>query len=377
MKIKKTILIATGLYPPEIGGPASYSKFLYDELPKQGFEVEVLPFREVRKYPKIIRHFVYFLKVLRVGGGVDVIFAQDPVSVGLPSMLAAKILRKRFILRLGGDYAWEQGVQRYGVVDTLDKFSINYEKYSRKVRIMKIVQLFVANKAERIISPSNYLKKIITNWGVPKEKISVVYSIFTSEDVNGTKEELRNGLRLSKHVIVSAGRLVPWKGFKTLIEIMPTILRKYFDATLLIIGDGPDRKELEELVREKKLNDKVIFLGVLPHQLVLRYIKAGDMFVLNTSYEGMSHFLLEAMSLGTPVITTNVGGNPELIEDGKNGLLVTHDDKEAIGKAIFELFSNKEKAELLAINAKEKTKEFNREKMLEETINILNGKKKV
>ena len=100
------ILIATGLYPPQIGGPATYSKLLKDELPKHGIDTEILPFREVRKWPKIVRHFIYFLKVLQKGRNVDVVFAQDPVSVGLPAMLASKILGKIFLLKIVGDYAW-------------------------------------------------------------------------------------------------------------------------------------------------------------------------------------------------------------------------------------------------------------------------------
>ena len=116
------ILIATGIYPPEIGGPATYSKLLYDTLPSHNIEVEVLPYREVKNVPKIFRHFWYFLKVLRKGRGVDIVYAQDPVSVGLPSAIAALVLRKSFLLKIVGDYAWEQGRQRYGVEGSLDDF---------------------------------------------------------------------------------------------------------------------------------------------------------------------------------------------------------------------------------------------------------------
>ena len=84
------ILIATGLFPPEIGGPATYSKLLQDMLPDFGFWVTVLPFREVRRLPKLIRHVWYFWRVVRAGFYADIIFAQDPVSVGLPAALAAR-----------------------------------------------------------------------------------------------------------------------------------------------------------------------------------------------------------------------------------------------------------------------------------------------
>ena len=90
------ILIATGIYPPDIGGPATYSKLLFDELPKRGIKVSVLSFGEVRGYPKIIRHFIFFLKLIIRGSDCGVVLAQDPVSVGLPSLVYCKIFRKRF-----------------------------------------------------------------------------------------------------------------------------------------------------------------------------------------------------------------------------------------------------------------------------------------
>src|SRR3989338_9957691 len=98
MTNSKNILICTGIYPPDIGGPATYSKLLFDELPKRGVGVDVLSFGQVRHLPKIIRHIIYFFKALKIGKRADIIFAQDPVSVGLPAMLAAKILRKKIYI---------------------------------------------------------------------------------------------------------------------------------------------------------------------------------------------------------------------------------------------------------------------------------------
>ena len=117
------VLITTGIYPPDIGGPAIYSKLLFDELPKRGFEVEVLVFKDVLKWPYIIRHIIYFLKILKKGRKVDIIFAQDPLGSGMPAAFAAKILRKKFILKIVGDRAWETGVQSFGLKIMLDEFS--------------------------------------------------------------------------------------------------------------------------------------------------------------------------------------------------------------------------------------------------------------
>ena len=77
--------------------------------------------------------------------------------------------------------------------------------------------------------------------------------------------------------------------------------------------------------------------GQIFHDKVLEHLKAGDIFILNTGYEGFSHFLLEAMAMEIPIITTRVGGNAELIESGKDGVLVEYNDKEELKKKIIEL----------------------------------------
>src|SRR3989344_8147291 len=102
------LLIATGLYPPESGGPATYTKLLEERLPALGFSVLVLPFSRVRHLPKIIRHIAYFFKCLRMACAADVVYALDTASAGLPAALAAKLAGKKFLVRVHCDYAWEQ-----------------------------------------------------------------------------------------------------------------------------------------------------------------------------------------------------------------------------------------------------------------------------
>ncbi len=386
------ILICTGVYPPDIGGPATYSKLLFEELPEKGVEVEVLSFGEVRHLPKVIRHFAYFINTLKKAKGVDLVYAQDPVSVGMPSCLASKILGKKFVLKVVGDYAWEQYQQR----GTLSKFSIfNFQfsktkepefvtpedfqnqKFDFVTEVRRKIERRVAKKADKVVVPSRYLKKIVTMWNVPEDKIEVVYNAFASKEILESKEELRkqfgfedtdftsqNGQR---KIIFSVGRLVPWKGFETLIEVM----KDFPNFKLLIAGDGPDKEKLEEKVKDLGLGDRVSLLGRLEQVELLKQIKASDVFVLNTGYEGLSHQLLEVMSLGTPIVTTNIGGNPEVIENGKEGLLVEYNDGEKIKTSISFVMNNKTVVEGLAKNAKEKLKTFNREKMLGEIAEVL------
>jgi len=371
MKKDKTILIATPLYPPDIGGPATYSRLLEEELPKQGWTVTVISFGQVRRYPKIIRHLVYGWQIFKLIPNYQIIYAQDPVSVGLPVCLACCLRRRKFRLKIVGDYAWEQGSQRFGVTALLDKFSLEFKKYSWPVKLLKLVQTGVAKRAQKIIVPSNYLKKIVSNWGIKSEKIKVIYNAFNQPAELPSKDVLRQELGLVGQVLVSAGRLVPWKGFALLIEIISELKNTYPDLQLLIIGDGPEEIKLERKIESLNLAKQIKLLGRLPQVELLQYLKAVDGFVLNTSYEGLSHQLLEAMWCGTPIITTEVGGNPELIENGRTGWLVAYNNHDEWRETIEELLTNTSLASYLAEQAKQKVQSFTKELMIENLIREL------
>ncbi len=361
------ILIATGLYPPQIGGPATYTKLLNDSLPSLGFEVTVVNFGDVLHLPKIIRHIIYFVKIFRSARGVDCIYALDPVSVGFPTALVARMLRKRFIVRIAGDYAWEQGVQRFGVEDELDIFTKKSLSYSFSVSVLVRVERWVAQTAERIIVPSRYLQKIILSWGISKTKIQVVHSVFEGVGAKGNRQAIRAMLGFGGKLVISAGRLVPWKGFNTLIEIMPKLKKRVSGIRLMIVGDGPTRTVLEKRIKELGLSEDVILIGSLDQRILHSYIRASDVFVLNSSYEGFSHLLLEVMALETPIVTTDSGGNPELITNEKEGLLVRYNDRKALIEAI-EKSLNPSHAQKVIRNGSEKLLSFTEEKMLSELI---------
>ncbi len=322
------ILIATGIYPPDIGGPATYSKELADELIRQGHTVVVITYggkKELglvtvsRQLPKGIRHFIYFLKVLRNAIHADIIYAQDPVSVGLPASFAAWFLRKKFVVRIAGDYAWEQGVGRFGVKELLDDFL--KLRYGFRVELLRWCQQLVARSADLVIVPSEYLKEVVLRWGLKNKNIEVVFSV--AQRVGKiSKEDARASLGLDGKVFVSAGRLVSWKGFKMLIELMPKLL----PAKLIILGDGPERAALEALRDRLKLADSVLLLGAVSKEVLVQYVTAADVFLLNTGYEGYSHQLLESMAIGTPVVTTSAGGNKELVDDNINALVAEYNN---------------------------------------------------
>ena len=363
------VLICTGIYPPDVGGPATYSKLLFGELPKKGIDVDVLSFGGVRHLPKIIRHIVYLKKVLDKGRSVDLIYAQDPVSVGLPSLVASKFLGKKFVLKIVGDYAWEQFQQSKNIIEYPDFISpeeFQKKGFDLKTELRRLTQKIVAKKANKVIVPSKYLEKIVTMWNVDSKKIQVIYNAFSPQKVVEEKYSLRTRFHVSGNTIFTVGRLVPWKGFDVLVDVVKNLPQ----VRLVIAGDGPEEKKLKSKIKKLKLEGRVSLLGRLEQGELLRRIKASDLFVLNTGYEGLSHQLLEVMSVETPIITTNIGGNPEVIKDGKEGLLVEYNKKE-LKTAITDLLNDKPFSIRLAKNAKTKLKKFSKENMLESLVKEL------
>ncbi len=364
------MLIATGLYPPDIGGPATYTKFLEKHLPRFDIVFEVLPYRVVRLYPKVIRHFMYFLKLVWRARQVDVIYALDTVSVGLPVRLASFVTRTPYLLRVPGDYAWEQGSQRYGITESLDSYLLN-TRQPVQVRILARIQKWAAEGALHIIVPSDYMKGVVALWGISGKKITRVYTELKEIMVTETKELLREEFQYSGYVVSTSARLVPWKGMSCLISAVHTLQKEGLPISLEIIGDGTLRASLEAEVKAIDAHDYIHFLGAVSHHDVGRRVRSADAFVLNTSYEGLSHQLLEVMSLGTPIITTSVGGNVELITDKKTGLFVTYNNQQEIVDALRRLYQDRELREYLAEEAMKSVQPFHEDVVIEDFIAVL------
>lgn len=358
------LVIATPLYPPEIGGPATYAQLLREGLPKKDIEVVVVKFSEVRHLPKLIRHYAYYRRVCAALRHADAVLALDPISVGLPALHAAKKARKPFVVKIVGDYAWEQGRQRFGVKEDLDEF-VRTKSVPFPTRLLRLVQTYVARSAAKIIVPSEYLKNIVAAWGIPREQIKVIYNAVLPEELGAVHEAIAT---LPRPLVVTAGRLVPWKHMEGVIDAVA----RTSGVSLAIIGDGPERAALAQRAGEK-LPARAALTGALPHARTLAAIKSADVFALNSSYEGLSHLLVEAQTLGVPTVATNVGGNPEVITDGGNGLLVPAGDTQALATAIVRILSDAELRTRLQTAAVESSRRFSTEAMLTATATLMLG----
>lgn len=356
------VVIATGLYPPEIGGPATFSAFFERELRARGIPCVVIPFSSVRFLPKILRHGAYAFVVLRALRRDSIVFALDPVSVGLPALIAARARGKKFFLRVGGDYAWEQATQRWRFDGLPEEFSPRSVGFAGKV--LTRVQALVARRAEKVLVQSSYLASLVERWRVEKGRIVIVPNGMSPIHLP-SREVLRAEFGWGEEpVVVSAGRLVPWKGFPAVIRAAGRA-----GARLFIAGEGPDEAALRTLAARSE--GRAELLGSVPRERLMRLIAAADAFVLNTRYEGFSHQILEAMSVGTPVVTTDIPGNADMVESGITALAVSWNEEEALAAALKKIITEKDFASRLSARAREKSSEFTHERTFFETARAL------
>jgi len=381
------ILIATGIFYPEIGGPASYArevgKFLAHDhevtvitySPRLRYEEDkAFPFRVIRIWkgiPKLIRHGVYFLKLLSHVRTADRIIVLNAVNAGALVAFACRLFKKKFVVRIVGDYAWEMAIQR-GETNLMIN---DFQKLERpgKSRLLHRIQIRTCTQAERIITPSNYLANLIEGWGIEKEKISVIYNGVNFKPATINKEEARKTIGIAGNIILSVGRMVPWKGFRMLVKIMPQLLEVNPFFRLVIVGDGPDFNILKIMTKNLGLENKVFLVGRKNQEELAVYFAAADMFVLNTGYEGFSHQILEAMTAGVPVITTAVGGNREVITQGENGFMLKYNDETNLVEAIRSLRQIPDLQDKFITGGKETITQFSVDKMLAETKQLLNA----
>ena len=332
-----------------------------DHVPRTTYHVS---FRnKLLKYPQ------YFWLLFRHAKNADVIYAMGPVNAGLPALIAARLRRKRFVVKVVGDYAWEQFLVKFQISNIKSqinpKFQIPSIEEFQKMRfdtlteIRRWIQCLVVKHADKVVVPSEYLKKIVIGWGANENMVEVIYNAVEFGEVDSIRHS-------GERWLVSVGRLVPWKGMGTLIEIMPDLLKQFPDLKLKIVGDGPQMGNYKLQITNYKLNDFVELTGELSREKTLSYIRSADIFVLNSGYEGLSHVILEALSFGRPVLASNVGGNPELLD--KENLFAYDNKQELINKISLSLKNN-----VSQISNFELFKKFSMSNMVECTRNTLNN----
>lgn len=314
------IFLATGIYPPESGGPATYTAGLSSALKEQGHDVRVLAYgdpslkeanvtRVSRSGGAFIRYIRYAWAAFRLARWSEVVYAQGPVSEGFPTMVAAWLTSRPFTMKVVGDYAWEMAMQR-GETDLLDPFLA--KRHRGLIGLYERIERWTAKRAARVIVPSRYLATVVSRWDVPQERIHVVLNANEPLPSSSGRASERVAFDVTdRTVVLTAVRAVPWKGVAELIESFTHLPATHL---LVVAGDGPELAHWKKIAEERGVADRIRFLGRIDRATLARWYAAADVFVLNSGYEGYPHVVAEAASCGVPCLVSDQGGNPETKE---------------------------------------------------------------
>jgi glycosyltransferase involved in cell wall biosynthesis len=349
------VVVVTGIWPPDVGGPASHAPALAAHLVERGHRVEVVttaagqpaprpwPVHWIsRSLPAGVRHAAVAGAVGRAARGADAVYATSMIRRAAAGSLAA---RRPLVVKLVADEAFERA-RRAGRFDgTLDAFQ--REPGDLRVRWLRRTRTAALRRARHVFCPSAYLREIALAWGLEPARVSVLPNPAPEVPELPPPAELRRELGLDSPLVGFAGRLTAQKSLELALRAVAAVP----GVTLAVLGDGPERQVLERRAGELGLDGRVRFLGRGDRDDVLRLFRACDAALLSSSWENFPHTVVEALAVGTPVLATAVGGVPEIVRDGENGLLVPPGDADALATALSRLVGEPRLRESLAAAA--------------------------
>ena len=334
------LFVASGIFHPEPGGPATYLKIILPALQEMGWEVRVLTFGQsspasaypyrvtrIKRQSLMLRYARYGLGARRHLAWADLVYAQ---TIDLPLWGARRLPRA---IKIVGDQAWERCVRKGWIPPEIGIDEFQGFPGDARVRWQKRARARQIRAMDAIIVPSQYLKGLVTSWGIEPAKIHVIHNALSPPAMlSQSKADIRRELGWPDGpTLITVARLQPWKGIDHLIAAVSELP----ELRLIVVGDGPDRYRLEALA--EPLGDRAVFTGQLAAREAHRLMAAADGLALYSGYEGLSHTLLESLQLGTPVLASDTGGNGEIVRHGVNGLLVPHVDVRALRRGIQQL----------------------------------------
>lgn len=342
------IIIATPIYPPEIGGPATYTKELVERIHDK-HDVTVVAFTEnqeavpgsklvaIAKQNKLpVRLWHFFVALKKEAKSADVIYVQNAMAAGLPAVLVGKLLNKPVILKFVGDEAWERATQHKKTTKLLQEF-LKEPEGGLKITLMRILQGWVLRQATIVTTPSQYLGESITEaYNLDPNRVKTNYN--AAEKITEAPFEAHK----KPHQLVATARLTEWKGIDGIIKAVAILKKKYPDVSLVIHGDGPTRESLEELARTENVTDCVNFTGRVSRTETLHTRKESAVYVLNSTYEGLPHTALSSFSAEIPIVATDIPGTNEAVYHEQSGLLIPVNSPDKLAEAVSRLFEEEE-----------------------------------
>jgi glycosyltransferase involved in cell wall biosynthesis len=362
-------------YLPLSGGTGSYVYYLSKELIKNGYSTSVVTSYSENKDIKINKHqHIFFVKTLKAPIIRSFLFASaanrklkkinetNPVDLThvnlplVPSFAVPRNVGRSLISTVHSTWKGEAEAIRdepYSRLNSNEKFMVSFNWFLRFFEEKTI------EHSNKIIAVSDFTRReLLKYYNVKEEKIHVIHN---GVDINkflppANKKEVKRelGFKTTDVNILSVGRLYARKGLFTLIESMSLVAKKFSNAKLIIAGKGQsnEMKKLVNYAKKLGVREKIIFTGYFPDTKLPKLYQAADIFAFSTFYENLPFAVLEALSSQLPVVTTKVGGIPEMIDDGKNGFLVQPANSKDLADKILFFIENPNEASEMAYLAR-------------------------
>lgn len=344
------VLLITGIYPPDIGGPATYIPLLRRYLEERRIECTIISLSNnvkesediysnsifiSRKLFKPIRFIMTSRLIRKNMKKCDFIFANGLFE---ETAFAKTFFKKQVTAKIVGDPIWERYRNQTGKLIKIEEF--NKIKLPFKLKIEKKLFEIAIKQFEKLTSPSKQLCERVDSI------VGATRTIWIPNAVN----EIEPLDTITKYDVITVSRLVSWKNIDKLIKSCAKL-----GYSLLIIGDGPEKENLEALSRI--LHANVEFTGKLNDSSIIEKLRISACFALLSDYEGMSFSLLQAMHCGKSILVSNARGNTDVIEDQVTGIVVDPNDSNKLLVGLAHCVSDGQGVKKLGNNALKKAKE--------------------
>lgn len=338
------IILATPVYPPEIGGPGTYIKELAIRL-RVAHDIVIVAYASTsekisgttlvtinKRQFLLLRLLKYTVKLFSAARGADVLYVQNGVASGLPALIVGKLRRIPIVLKFVGDEAWERATQLRLTHKPLEQF-LAVPEGGLRIRLIMMLQGFVLRHVDAVTTPSQYLgNAIVRAYRIPQNRFHVNYNAADETEVLPFKTSV------VPHQIVVTARLVEWKGIAGVIRAVALLAHDSPDVKLLVAGDGPEEAGLKKLVKDLCIERHITFLGRVSRAETWHIRKQSQVYVLNSFYEGLPHAVLTSFAARIPTVATDIPGTSEAVYHEQTGLLVPPGDDAALAQAIGRLF---------------------------------------
>ncbi len=352
------IAIFSDTFPPQVNGVASVVRDSVAALTELGHEVAVFTVTGADRIEQTVSNGSYAVKKLPSLSVPKFIYRGDTYAFALPPGVGTLRAHKKFkpdIIHTHTPFfaGWGAVIgKKTCAIPLVGTHHTFYDDYLRHVKInypwgKKITWKYTIayyNHADVVISPSRALGVGLRNHGLERPLQIVPNPVnvefFVPAASVAQKKQLKRRFGIGKRSLVYMGRISYEKDIDQAIRAFEAAARKLPDLTLMVVGDGPERRKLESLTRDLGMDRKTIFTGMLHREDLRDALQANDVFVTASRSENMPVSVIEAMACGLPVASVRAKGIPEIVRHGKNGLLVEPDRPDKLAAAIVRLFSS-------------------------------------